>query len=462
MARPHSLLRVPPVISLALAASAGILLLNAYISYQNTRQLQEGNEWLVHTAVVREKTSRMNAQLMRVESAQRGFLLTGDENYLAPSESARDLVKARLAEIQKMTTDNEIQQGRLNRLSGLVAEKLGELDATVTAYREHGLHAALAIVNTQDGRRLMDEIQEVVGEIGDEEEAQRAFHARELAYSTQFAALSAIVATVVGLGQLLLSWYLIASYLDRRRETEAELARLNAQLEEKVQARTHDLSMLSRYLMTVREEEKEKIARELHDELGSSLTAARMDLAWIAQRVADNPVIAQRVARASEVVRSTVDLGRRIIHDLRPPLLDNLGLAAAMESHVVEFGKHAGVEVEIDVAEDLPALAEGCPIALFRIMQEALTNVLRHAKARRVKVSLRHSGRDIVMEIADDGIGLTEEAMRKPMTHGLLGMKERAMQIGGNLRVERGAGNKGTVVRVTLPCVAQCAEEKGG
>ena len=265
------------------------------------------------------------------------------------------------------------------------------------------------------------------------------------------------MAVAVGLSQLLLSWYVIALYLKRQRESEAELTRLNANLEKIIAARTSDLSRLSRHLMTVREEEKAKIARELHDELGSNLTAARMDLAWVAQRVADQPAVAQRVARATEVVRATVDLGRRIIHDLRPPLLDNLGLSAAIEAHVTEFSKHSGLIVDIDVEEDLPELAEGCPIALFRIMQEALTNVLRYAKAGRVRVSLRREGNDVVLEIIDDGIGLSDDVLAKSMSHGLLGMKERAAQIGGVLRLARGQGNKGTAVRVTLPCVAQKA-----
>jgi signal transduction histidine kinase len=167
--------------------------------------------------------------------------------------------------------------------------------------------------------------------------------------------------------------------------------------------------------------------------------------------------VAQRVTRASDIVRSTVDLGRRIIHDLRPPLLDNLGLAAAIEAHVTEFAKHSGLEVDIDVTDELPDLAEGCPIALFRIMQEALTNVLRYAKAGRVRVSLRRVGGDLILEIVDDGIGLSDDALTTPMSHGLLGMKERAALIGGVLHLEHGPRNKGTVVRVTLPCVAEQA-----
>lgn len=455
MARLQWLMRVPPPISLALAAAAVVLFVNAYVSYENTRRLLDTNSWLVHTAVVLERASRLNFQLAQAESAKRGFLLTGDETYLAPLESARKLAKERLEDLQSRTADNEIQQGRLNRMSALVTEKLAEIDSTIVTYRERGPQAALAIVRKPENRVLMDEIQILVADLRADEERLHAVRDQNLRSSTQVAALSAIVATVVALSQLVLSWYLIARYLDRRRATEAELARVNAHLEDTVLARTKELSKLSQHLMTVREEEKAHIARELHDELGSSLTAARMDLAWIAQRVADNPEVAQRLVRVSEVLRSTVDLSRRIIHDLRPPLLDSVGLSAAIEAHVSEVAKRAGVEVELDVVEQLPELTTDCPIALFRILQEALTNVLRHSKAKRVKVTLRQQGKDVILEVIDDGIGMADDILANPMSHGLLGMRERAAQIGGKLSIARGAERTGTVVRVTLPCVAE-------
>jgi signal transduction histidine kinase len=455
MAALHSLTHLPRPISLTLLGAAGILLANAYISYENTRRLQDANAWIVHSANVLEKSARVNAQLQRAGQAERGFLLTGHESFLVPYEAAGRQVVERLAELQSLTADNEIQQGRVNRLVALVQERLAQLESAIATYRERGAEAARETVLRNEERHLTDEVQALLGELRSEEEKTRDLREGELGKSTRFAAFSGMVAVAVGLSQLLLSWYVIAIYLERRRESEAELTRVNAGLEEIVQARTDDLSRLSRHLMTVREDEKAKIARELHDELGSNLTAARMDLAWVAQRVAENAPVAQRVARASDVVRATVDLGRRIIHDLRPPLLDDLGLSAAIEAHVTEFSKHSGLKVDIDVTDELPELAEGCPIALFRIMQEALTNILRYAQAGRVRVSLRREGNSVVLEITDDGIGLSDGALAKSMSHGLLGMRERAAQIGGAFNILRGAGNKGTVVRVTLPCVAQ-------
>ncbi len=457
MAAKLSLTHLPHAISLTLLGAAGILLANAYISFENTRRLQDANTWIVHSANVLEKSARVNAQLARAAEAERGFLLTGQESLLEPYAAASVQVMEHLSELQSLTADNELQQGRVNRLATLVKERIAQLDGTVLTYRERGAQAALAAVARNEARPLSVEVNTVLAELRTEEEKLRDAREQDLGRSTRFAAFSASVAVAVGLSQLLLSWYVIALYLGRQRESEAELARVNTNLEKDVERRTNDLSRLSRHLMTVREDEKAKVARELHDELGSNLTAARMDLAWVAQRVADQPAVAQRVARASEVVRATVDLGRRIIHDLRPPLLDNLGLAAAIEAHVTEFGKHSGLIVDIDVEESLPELAEGCPIALFRIMQEALTNVLRHAKAGRVRVSLRRQGNDVVLEIIDDGIGLSDDVLAKPMSHGLLGMKERAVQTGGVLRLARGHANKGTAVRVTLPGAAQTA-----
>lgn len=458
----QALTRLPRAISLMLFGAAGILLANAYISFQNTHMLQDVNAWIVHSANVLEKSARVNAQLQRAVGVERGFLLTGQESFLEPYASAAAEVLERLSELQSLTIDNELQQGRVNRLVALVKERLAELDGTIALYRERGPQAALAQVARNESRALSNEVQSILAELRTEEELLRENREQELMRSTRFAAFSGLVAVAVGLSQLLLSWYVIALYLERRRASERELKRVNTDLERIVQMRTDTLSRLSRHLMTVREEEKAKIARELHDELGSNLTAARMDLAWVTQRVADNPTVAQRVARASDAVRATVDLGRRIIHDLRPPLLDNLGLSAAIEAHVAEFGQRSGLQVEIDVDEELPELAEGCPIALFRIMQEALTNVLRYAKAGRVRVSLRRDGHNVVLEITDDGIGIADDILDKPMAHGMLGMRERAAQIGGTFHVTRGAASKGTLVRVTLPCAAQKAAPQDG
>ena len=266
-------------------------------------------------------------------------------------------------------------------------------------------------------------------------------------------------AAAIVIAQMLLCWWLVATSRRRQRETEQKLDQLNKRLEQTVDARTAELSSLSQHLLSSREEEKARIARELHDELGSSLTAVNMDLAWVRQRVED-PLLASRLARAAEVLTSTVEMKRRIIHELRPSMLDNLGLNSAIESHAADLSERTGIPIETDVPDELPQLKDGCSIALFRIFQEALTNASAHAQATRIRVSLKQEGERFVLEVTDNGVGADANGNAPAALGnlGLLSMRERARQVGGMASVTRGPDGRGSVVRVDLPCEARAPE----
>jgi len=213
-----------------------------------------------------------------------------------------------------------------------------------------------------------------------------------------------------------------------------------------------ELRDLSRHLMSAREEEKARIARELHDEIGSSLTAVNMDLVAVRQRLGENSELAVRLLRAAGSLRSTVEAMRRIIEDLRPTLLEGLGLREAVCAWAKDYAERVGVPLTIEVPEELPPLPAGSPIGVFRIVQEALTNALRHAKARSIRLTVRVEEDSLVLEVVDDGVGITPRTgadRRSP--HGLLGIRERANAMGGTCTIGRGPGGKGTEVRVTVP-----------
>ena len=239
-----------------------------------------------------------------------------------------------------------------------------------------------------------------------------------------------------------------AACLKPGRATGAGATRPADGRDEDAQARAEELTRLARHLLTAGEEEKSRIARALHDGLGSTLTAVNLDLFWIQQRLADQPAIASRLARAKEVLASTVEMKRRIIHELRPAVLDTLGLSAALESHAADFSQRNAVPVETELPDETPALKNGAPIALFRLCEEALSNAARHARATSIRISLREEAAGIVLEVIDNGVGIDPDAGAASV--GLLGMRERAAAIGGTLSVERGAGGRGTVVRVIL------------
>jgi signal transduction histidine kinase len=224
------------------------------------------------------------------------------------------------------------------------------------------------------------------------------------------------------------------------------------ELDEDLRQRAEELRDLARHLMAMREEEKARVARALHDEMGSSLTAVNMDLMSVRQRLGEDSPFGERLARASATLKSTVEGLRRIIEDLRPSMLESLGLGEALRSWAMDCAERSGVALTVDLPGEMPPLPAGSPIGLFRIAQEALANALRHAKAGSIRLSMRVEKDNVVLEVVDDGVGIAPRpggAHRS--SHGLLGIHERAIALGGTATIGSGPGGRGTEVRVTAP-----------
>jgi len=228
---------------------------------------------------------------------------------------------------------------------------------------------------------------------------------------------------------------------------------LRKQAEDALRRSEAELRELSARILEAREDEKTHIARELHDELGQQLTALKMDLAWIRERAPEEPSAFQgKLADMHALLDSTVAGMRRIATDLRPLMLDDLGLADAAEWLVEDFEQRSGVISDLDLAhpEDLSALERPVATALYRILQESLTNVIRHSGARRVQVTLGIEDGETTLTVQDDGRGITDADRNKMSSFGLKGLRERAHYLGGTAEV--GAGPQGgTRVTVRLP-----------
>jgi signal transduction histidine kinase len=164
-----------------------------------------------------------------------------------------------------------------------------------------------------------------------------------------------------------------------------------------------------------------------------------------------HPEQAAALACARATLLETVELKRRIIEDLRPSLLDNMGLSAALHSYCDEFARATRLDCEVLVDGDVDSAGPMQAIALFRITQEALNNVAKYAQAHHVVVHVAREDEGIALEVADDGVGIPPDAMRRPKSHGLLGMRERALLLGGSLKVERGVNGVGTCVQAWVP-----------
>lgn len=210
---------------------------------------------------------------------------------------------------------------------------------------------------------------------------------------------------------------------------------------------------LSAHLQNVREEEKAGIAREIHDDLGGTLTAMRMEVYFLERGLPAGKKSAplfERIESMSRLLDNAVDVTRRVITELRPTMLDDLGLLAAIEWQAAQFQKRTGIECRVKCIEDKGGLDKQRSIALFRIFQEALTNVARHSGAANVDVELSTEAGKLILSIADDGCGIPEGQVVSQTSYGMLGMRERVAQLGGEIYFS-GAADAGFCVTVILP-----------
>ncbi|HEU4574824.1 MAG TPA: PAS domain S-box protein [Chitinophagaceae bacterium] len=223
------------------------------------------------------------------------------------------------------------------------------------------------------------------------------------------------------------------------------------QAEEQLQRSYTEIRELTKHLQDIREQERIAIAREIHDELGQQLTVLKMDVSWVKKRLtAGDEVIAAKMEEMTELLNETVKTVRRIASELRPSILDDLGLAAAIEWQLKEFEKRTEISTEFYGTESEPALQKDVKTSIFRILQESLTNVARHAQAGKVAVKLFCKDGQLLLNIEDDGKGFDHEGILTKKTLGLLGMRERTAMIGGTYEVKSKPG-EGTKITVSIP-----------
>jgi two-component system sensor histidine kinase UhpB len=234
------------------------------------------------------------------------------------------------------------------------------------------------------------------------------------------------------------------------------------QAEEELRTSRSQLRALAKRLQQIREEERTVIAREIHDEMGGGLTGLKMDLSWLLRKIGDADPCEERVAlmdkihTSSALIDQMIRVVRRISTDLRPSVLDDLGLIAALEWQLSEFTSRTEIPHEFTSTFEYVNMEKDTAVAVFRIFQEALTNVVRHSQATKVVVDLREGERSLfgdesfVLEIRDNGRGITEEEILNPKSLGLLGMKERVLAFRGELSI-RGDPDGGTILILKIP-----------
>ena len=208
------------------------------------------------------------------------------------------------------------------------------------------------------------------------------------------------------------------------------------------------LHSLAKYTENAREYERKSIARELHDDLGQALTAVKIDLGIIRQIVQEENVLS-KIEKVTILVSDTIKTVQRLTSQLRPEIIDDLGLEAAIKWYTKEFGTRNNIEIFLDMDSEIP-LSPDDSITLFRIMQESLTNIARHAAATNIEISLLCTGKKINFSISDNGNGIPDEKLHSKKSFGIIGMRERAVTLGGTFEIYN-KSDKGTVVSLSFP-----------
>ena len=327
--------------------------------------------------------------------------------------------------------------------------KLSELAETMKLHDDGREDAWRSLMLSNIGKEQMDTVRSMSQQLLDHETSRVLIDRKSL---SQTLLLNRIGATAMAaLSLLALYMYLRqTTALVRAREEQRRLVQVERDiLEGEVLVRTDQLTDLARHLQSVREDERHRLARELHDELGALLTAAKLDVARLKSRLGATvtPEVAERLQHLSDGLNSGIALKRRIIEDLRPSSLSNLGLVAALDILLREWGQRG--EVVVDAEFETVQLRPAGELTVYRLVQEALTNITKYAKATAVEVRLSSVDGQVHVSVRDNGVGFDMAAPRSS-AHGLLGMRYRLETEGGQM-VMSSAPGKGTLIRAELP-----------
>jgi len=433
-------------ISLPLAVLAAVILIS--INEAGFRLSTEAVDRIEESQATRGAVNLLLQHMLDAETGQRGYLLTGDPKYLEPYDVATADINQTLDTLRRHYATYPEELAEFSLLSRSVSRKLAEMDLSVRMRKQGNEEAWKFVLTTDVG---MDQMNAIRGQISKLVLASNSKMGTAQAQIIRSLHLSRIGIALMALAGLLAFYMYLRqtrALLDAGKREQEALLRERDQLDREVRDRTATLAELATHLQQVREDERGHLARELHDELGALLTAAKLDVARIKSRLGViSPEAAERMQHLIETLNSGIALKRRIVEDLRPSSLSHLGLVASLEILAREFEDRSGLDVTTDL--ETVELGGSAQLTVYRLVQESLTNMSKYAEARQAEISLHGFEGYITVEVKDDGAGF-DTAQVKGSSHGLAGMKHRVEAAGGRLTITSRPG-EGTRISAVLP-----------
>jgi len=434
----------PYAFPLAAAAALAMFL----ISESSYQQASSTFESLGQQGVARTTIQQLWRCLTDAETGQRGYLLTGRKEYLKPYDAGIAQANEALAWLNQYYGTDVYTAGLMKRVQLASRNKLSELSETIKLHDDGKEGAWQELMLSNIGQEQMDLVRNVSAELLKFETARVAAGRTSVSQTLMLNRIGVTAMTALSLLALFMYLRQTSALVLQREEQRRVVQAERDQLEIEVARRTDQLTELARHLQTVREDERMRLARELHDELGALLTAAKLDVARLKSRLGVlTPEVAERIQHLNEALNNGIALKRRIIEDLRPSSLSNLGLVAALDILVAEWSARAEITVERELAP--VQLRPAGELTVYRLVQEALTNISKYAKASRVQVRLASEGGIVRVSVRDNGVGF-DTSVPRSSAHGLLGMRYRLETEKGRM-VLTSAPGEGTLIEAEMP-----------
>lgn len=436
--------RMAVSLPLAVLAVIGLILINEASFRSSSNAVAEMQE----AQLTRGALDDLKQTILDAETGQRGYLLTGDERYLAPYSSAISQVDHQLEVLRQIFTPYKAQLSEFGIMSQNISRKLAELDLSVRMRRENKEDAWRFILTTDVGKEHMEAIRAQANKLAAASIRDMELGQSQIRQSLLLSRIGVSILAMVGLLAFYMYLLQTKALLNAGVREKDTLKRERDQLELQVRERTANLGELATHLQNVREDERGHLARELHDELGALLTAAKLDVARLKSRLGSaQPEASERLIHLTTTLNSGIALKRRIVEDLRPSSLSHLGLVASLEILAREFEERADLVITTDM--ETVDLGGSAQLTVYRLVQESLTNIGKYAEASQIFISLQNMDGYVTVEVRDNGKGFDLNAINQS-SHGLSGMRHRVEAAGGSLTVTS-SSFAGTKIAAVLP-----------
>jgi signal transduction histidine kinase len=417
----------------AFGAAVMLLLLSGLATYATVVRLRTAQRWVGHTRDVQSALGDLNNICSRAGRARTRYVDTGEDSFFQDYQTVAGEIPAKLQQLRELTADNPDQQDNWLRLESITNRRLNVLNNSVQLKRAGSADAQAQALLRQQIIDVSAEADSLLQKMQSEE--QQLLDVRRLQSERWFRITAYILcaAFLVALALFIFHYRVLNAELGAREQAEASLRTLSVRL------------------LEVQDQERRKFSRELHDSLGQYLVGVKMNLTMLGNSMQANALITE----STKLVDLAITETRTISHLLHPPLLDEAGFGSAARWYVEGFAKRSGIPTSLDIPESFGRLPESIELALFRVLQESLTNVHRHSKSPRADVSLRLSPQQVVLRVRDYGKGIPAEVLdrfQQNRAHGgvgLTGMRERIHELGG--RLEMNSNGRGTEVLAVMP-----------